>query len=165
MPDIYFPISIYLDDYFAKYGFDDGSEEWIGWQFREEALDILNKHLQDTDINAEESDVGSCHNNCRIVFIYNGKDLDDIDHTNWKNKKVWAKILKDKNMGDKVVRAIEAADKEFDDEILDDISRLIKTPDQDLPLLINRLKSEDGKKFYKRLLKGATNESDEQNNR
>ena len=161
MPEIYYPIYISLDEYFSKYGFDDGSEEWIGWQHRETALEILNKHLKDTDIRAEEIDVNSCHNNCRITFMYNGENIDDIDSENWLDNDTWTEILKDENMAETVVNAIQAADKEFDDEILDDISRLIQTPDQDLPLLIDKLNTDDGKKLYKRLLKGATNESDE----
>lgn len=166
MPDVYFLKGVYLEDYFAKYGFDDGSEEWIGWEYREQMLEILNKHLNKLNITAIELDVGSSHNNCQIGLQYNGVDVEEKPYyldleDNLRDWKKWKKVVKDKETAKAIVDAISEAEKEFEEEALDDLSRVLNTPDEDLPLLVGKLKNEKAKKLYERLMKGATHESNE----
>lgn len=175
MPEINFPIEIYLSEFFDKYGFEDGQQEWIGWQFRATALDILNKHLCSTPIHAEEIDGSSSHNNCQIALFYNDdprsqRDQQLLDDHPYSEIDTWTDILSNGTFDDlssqkqekcrkaahEIVAALGAAEEEFNDLVLDDFSRLANTPDEDLPLLVGKLKDGNAKKLYERLLKGVS---------
>lgn len=169
MPEIYRNIYIGLEDYFSKFGFDDGNEEGIGWNNRDLAIRILNKHLKVFKIKADEIDVSSGHNNCQIAFYKEDKEI-EIGYSNsddvfsaeaWEEalgepRKPAEQLSATRRRTFNIATAVEAASKEFDNEVLDDLSRVLQTPNKDLPLLVGKLKDEDAKKLYERLLKGAT---------
>lgn len=161
MPEIYLKEDIYIEDYFCKFGFDDGAEEHIGWNFRETAMDILNKHLNPLNIKVQKEDISSSHNNCRLGFYSNNKEL-EIDYDNMRCEKDWAEQVafandeehfldkpqnKYTNIADKIVCALQEAEKEFNKEVLDDLTKILKTPDEDMALLVGQLKDENAQKI------------------
>ena len=58
-------------DYFNKFGFNDGdgAEGQVGYDYRDRAMRILNQEFKRRKMkyHAEEDNVSSMHNNCRIV--------------------------------------------------------------------------------------------------
>ena len=157
---------ISLKDYFDRYGFEDGEDSTIGWKVRTKALKILNENLMDTPISVEEEEGLSTHNICRLAFSYNGDPL-DTDVGNMFKESHWEDVLshnifdnlppdKKKNcseMARDIVRALRCSSDEFDEITKDDITCILQTPNSDLPLLITKLTTVDGKKLLERLMK------------
>lgn len=166
MPQILTYRPCYLEDYLWNYGFDSG-ENGIGWEYRDTALRILNKHLKDTEVKAEPFDGSGRNNNCRINFYIDDDEIvDEESYENFWDVTFWTDIFSDRNYSPKqalksaedIVKAIETADKEFDEEAVDDLSKVINTPDEYLPLLIGSIKDKEALKLFERLLKGASHE-------
>lgn len=71
-----------LADYFYTYGFDDGREDSVGYEYRPLAIDIINEILNQAKLLlsldsigkgnffcAEELELCSSHNDCRIDLV------------------------------------------------------------------------------------------------
>ena len=79
MAKITLEVEFYLDDYFTKFGFNDGNggaEESEGYSNQHDAVKILNAKFAEhgLPLEADEYEVGSCHNNCRIWIDKAGAD-------------------------------------------------------------------------------------------
>jgi len=154
-----------LDDYFMKYGFNEGTEANFGDVHISKAIEILTKHLEPFGIDVGQDDSGSSqHNNCRIEFK---NEFQDIDADNGlDDEDTWADALSEQdkalkrdgritrlntiqNMKEakKIVEAITAASKEFDEVAMDDMARVINCPDVDLPLLVGHIEEETALKI------------------
>jgi hypothetical protein len=72
-------VSFDLSDYFSKFGFGDGDDSAaleFGYQYRELAIEIINRNLErvGTWWRATEWEVSSMHNNCLIKI----PDIDGV---------------------------------------------------------------------------------------
>ena len=162
MPEIYHKIYISLEEFFSKYGFDDGNEEGIGWEHRGTAIEILNKHLKPFGIKADEIDVTSSHNNCHIAFFNKDNKEIEIGYSDGDeifSVDAWGEVLGADDEPqlyetiNQIVNAVLEAAQEFDDEVLDDLSRVLQTSDKNLPLLVGKLNDGNAKKLFDRLMK------------
>ncbi len=160
MPEILTNTTLYIEDFLDEKGFDEGQSSKFGWLHRDKAIEILNKHLSGTEIEAQEYDGNfGERNNCRILLIYNDKEVKEPeDIGDYWRPKYWKELFAgNEEKAKKVSKAIEKADLEFDEAVLDDLSRVLNTPEEDLPLLIGKLTNDRAKRIYERLLKGAFN--------
>lgn len=164
MAVVYTEQSICLDDYFFKYGFDEGKHDAVGLECMNIAVDILNKHLGPLNIRAHQIlDSDSKYNNCRIYFTSDiADDLGDMDDDLMYDESVWGSHLRDVDVGVgmgwavKVVRALQAASKEFEWECLDDLSKVIRCPQGELPLLIGQLQDESALRVFQWRISAVT---------
>lgn len=181
MPDIYTKVSIELGDYFDRDGFSGGDNAWLGYFNRQEALRILRNNLKRTAITAIGVDTeGDNRNNCmigldlklyerkfkkkavhhfpraisRAKFGYCSNEpeffIDDLD---FKSVDLWEAGFGEAGCKE-IVEALTKAEEEFNDFVLDDLSRVLNTPNKKLPLLIGKIKDKDALKLFERLLKG-----------
>lgn len=102
----------------------------IGWRFRDTVLEILNKHLSSTPIHAEEIDMSSSHNNCRIIALFYEDEIQDTDHNPLceLNNLCSQKQKNCQSAAHEIVKAIESASEEFENTVLDDFTILVNTP-------------------------------------
>jgi hypothetical protein len=159
-----------LSDYFNSLGFDDG-QSGIGYRYRDQAVEILNKHLKPFAITVEAVDGAEQHNNCLIEFTE--MDLNSISCEDMTNAVAWESVLdnydrqrvlegrlnkvgKNEALSEKIVKAMNAADKEFDELAIDDMSRVINCLDADLPLLVGHIEEETALKILEWRLKGVS---------
>ena len=151
-------ISVSLEDYFSKWSFNDGSDEWVGNEYIDTALEILNKHLKKYGITAEKSDCLSSHNNCRIAF-YNSKGEIEIGIENSKeifSTDAWTGVIPVESAtvtASLIAEAVKGAAKEFDEEVTDDLTRVLKTPDEERALLVGQLTDREAINVMKNRLK------------
>lgn len=109
---------IELNEYFSKYGFGDGDEDEIGWEHRDTAKEILEKHLKPFGITVEYYDASSIHNDCRLEFGHPYEDMSD--EANWLDADSWAQYFDNpdspeaQTKGRAIVKALEVACTEFD---------------------------------------------------
>jgi len=171
MPDIYIKVNIDFMDYFSVHGFNDGQLEWLGYQYMEDVTKILNDNLDPTPVSVKYMNATTSNNECQLDFIMDdtGSEI-DIDEENIFETKAWAEALSqytfdelppDKKMncldaGDSIVRALKKSKMEVDDFLMDDITRILQTPDNDLPLLVGKLMTSDGKNLLARIFKRKT---------
>jgi hypothetical protein len=170
MADHWEKITFGLSDYFDVFGFDDGSSGAIGDVYISDAIRILNKHLKPFGLEVEDDRSGShSHNPCRIVF----NDLPEpVDEDGLTEPEVWEDRLnvydqmrkeegrlrrvtpaKNKVLSKLIVKAIAAAEKEFNELATSDISKVMNCQDKDLPLLVGHIKDEDALKILEWRLK------------
>jgi hypothetical protein len=163
-----------LIDYFDRYGFDEGNDSNIGDSYIKLAVEVLNKHLEPHGlIVIDASKKNFSHNSCRIIF--ENSEFSDIDQESLEDQIGWEERLnrEDKalkrdgrishvneeanaELAEKIVKAIVAAETEFDNRAQDDMSRVMNVADKDLPLLVGHIEDEDAKKILEWRLKGAT---------
>ena len=86
MAKVTLEVEFSLDDYFTKFGFNDGNggaEESQGYDHMFRAIRILNHkfRMHELPLEADSYEVGSCHNNCRIKIDKVGPDAEEDIYT------------------------------------------------------------------------------------
>jgi hypothetical protein len=161
-----------LSDYFNASGFMPFSPA-SGYRYRDQAVEILNKHLKPFGITVEAVDGAEQHNNCLIEFTE--MDLNSISCEDMTNATAWESVLDNYDrqrllegritkkdiedneaLAEKIVAAMNAADKEFDEVAIDDMARVINCLDADLPLLVGHIEEETAQKILEWRLKGVS---------
>ena len=188
MAVVYTRQDISLDDYFSKYGFNDGNHDMVGLECVKIAVDILNKHLEPLKIQAKQStDEYGKRNNCRIFFTSDiAYGLSDIGSVTMYDRSFWSSHLGDDvelpgtpaEWAAKVVEALLNASNEFEwwlrkhgqrlpvsfcsgkrlclsGECLDELSKVIQSKQEDLPLLIGSLHDESALRVFQWRMKGG----------
>jgi hypothetical protein len=179
MATIWRKVDYTLEDYFMRNGFEEGTDGGFGYEYRNEATKILNRHLLPFGITVSEDDSGgSSHNNCRIEFNDPDTrvDFQSIDADNgWDDVDTWAEVLdtwdealkhdgridrvataQNKKKAKQIVKAIANACAEFETVAKDDMAQVIDCPDADLPLLVGHIENETALKILDWRLKGAS---------
>ena len=168
MPDVYIKTSLDFTDFFSAYGFNDGQLDWLGYQYLEDVTKILNDNLDSTPVSVQFIDASTSHNDCRLDFIMdNSGFIVDIDEENIFEEWVWAEALSQNTFDELpaskkrncmraarcIVRALKKSKEEINDLLTDDITRILQTPDSDLPLLVGKLTTSNGENLLARLFR------------
>jgi hypothetical protein len=159
-----------LSDYFNALGFDDG-QNGIGYRYRDQAVEILNKHLKPFGITVE---IHFTELDETVVVLFRSINrLNSISCEDMTNAVAWESVLdnydrqrvlegrlnrvgKNEALAEKIVKAMNAADKEFDEVAVDDMARVINCLDADLPLLVGHIEEETAQKILEWRLKGVS---------
>jgi hypothetical protein len=114
MPSVTRKLEVPFKDFFSKYGFNDGDgpEGQIAYDYRQRAIDILNREFKRLKLpyKATDADYGSIHNNCRIeIQTLAGEEVEIYESDPWDfggeddDPKTQA-----------IIQALDAAEKAFD---------------------------------------------------
>jgi hypothetical protein len=137
-----------INQYFDPFGFKVVGEDWLGntrIEFRNDACSIINDNPNGKTWIDEEI-WENILNDMDADYVRDGR----IDHADPSGN---AKLAL------KIVNALTAASREFDDLLLktDEVGQVMACPDENLPLLMTQITNADAKKILGWRLKGGSN--------
>lgn len=146
MPDIYIIQPLYFENYFVASPLSEIETFWFNRTFN-----LIEKHLKTKSVYP-----------CRIEsnievgivlkkVIDNGvEEIDIYDTEQIYDQKFW--YVETGNESREIIKSLKNAEKEFNEIVMDDISKIINTENRDLPLLIGQIKDKGALKLFNRLL-------------